>query len=332
MRLLLKGVAAITGIGAMDIRELRYFIHVARVGSFNRAAAQLNIAQPALSRQLKKLEDELDVKLLIRNGRGVELTEAGSILLAQAESLVTQFEDAVKLVTSREEKFGGHIVVGLPPTAGLLIGPELFEIFRTRWPHATLVLREGISSSLEEWLLDRRIHIAVMHNPLPLEGIDIEPLLHERMVVVHNLPGERDPKTARGVRIRDLGDMPLILPALPHSNRRLVERAAHQNGARLNIVAEVDSVRFTMALVKRGLGQTIQTYAGAMRDLSTGELGARFIDRPMLMSTLAMGVPREAKSNWLTMETVRLLRNVISMLISRGDWVGARLVEHDDQP
>jgi LysR family nitrogen assimilation transcriptional regulator len=313
----------------MDIRELRYFIHVARVGSFNRAAAQLNIAQPALSRQLKKLEGELDVKLLIRNGRGVELTEAGSILLAQAESLVAQFEDAAKLVSGREEKVSGHIVVGLPPTAGLLIGPELFEAFRNRWPRATLILREGISSSLEEWLLDRRLDIAVMHNPLPLEGINIEPLLHERMVVAHALAEDRDPKTARGVRIRDLGEMPLILPALPHSNRRLVERAAHQHGARLNIVAEVDSVRFTKALVKRGVGQTIQTYAGVVDDVVSGELGARFIDRPLLMSTLSMGIPREARSAWLTMETGRLLRNVIAMLVTGGRWVGARLVERE---
>lgn len=316
----------------MDIRELRYFMHVARVGSFSRAAAQLNIAQPALSRQLKKLEDELDVTLLIRNGRGVELTEAGSILLAQAESLVSQFEDAAKLVRGGEENFAGHIVVGLPPTCGLLIGPVLFEMFRTRWPHAKLVLREGISTSLEEWLLDRRLDIAVMHNPLPLEGIHIEPLLHERMVVVHNAPDGRDPATARGVRIRDLGDMPLILPALPHSNRRMLERAAHQHGARLNVVAEVDSVRFTMALVKRGVGQTIQTYAGAIRDLQAGELGARFIDRPLLMSTLSMGVPREAKSAWLTMETARLLKNVIATLVNRGEWVGARLMGHDDHP
>jgi LysR family nitrogen assimilation transcriptional regulator len=316
----------------MDIRELRYFMHVARVGSFSRAAAQLNIAQPALSRQLKKLEDELDVTLLIRNGRGVELTEAGSILLAQAESLVSQFEDAAKLVRGGEEKVGGHIVVGMPPTCGLLIGPVLFEMFRNRWPHATLVLREGISTSLEEWLLDRRLDIAVMHNPLPLEGVHIEALLHERMVVVHNAPEERDPATARCVRIRDLGDMPLILPALPHSNRRMVERAAHQHGARLNVVAEVDSVRFTMALVKRGVGQTIQTYAGAIRDLQAGELGARFIDRPLLMSTLSMGVPREARSAWLTMETARLLKNVIAMLVDRGEWAGARLIGHDDHP
>jgi LysR family nitrogen assimilation transcriptional regulator len=312
----------------MDVRELRYFIHVARVGSFNKAAARLNIAQPALSRQLKKLEDELGVQLLIRNGRGVELTEAGSVLLTQAEALIQQFEQTAKLVSGEDETFSGHIVVGLPPTCGLLIGPELFERFRARWPNATLLLREGISSSLEEWLLDRRLDLAIMHNPLPLEGIDIEPLLHERMVLVH-APGKPALPAEADIRIRDLADQPLILPALPHSNRRLVERAAAQHGARLNVVAEVDSVRFTKALVKRGFGCTIQTHAGVASDVENGELGARRIDRPPLMSTLCLGAPREAKSLWLVMETVRLLREVISDLVERGDWIGARLISHD---
>jgi LysR family nitrogen assimilation transcriptional regulator len=315
----------------MDVRELRYFIHVARIGSFSRAAAHLNIAQPALSRQLKKLEDELGVLLLVRNGRGVELTEAGSVLLTQAEGLIQRFEETARLVSGRDEKFSGHIVVGLPPTCGLLIGPELFERFRVRWPNATLILREGISSSLEEWLLDRRLDLAVMHNPLPLEGVDIEPLLHERMVLVHPPDRRRGEGEAGDIRIRDLADEALILPALPHSNRRLVERAAAQHGARLNVVAEVDSVRFTKALVQRGVGCTIQTHAGVARDVEAGELGACPIDRPPLMSTLCLGMPREAKSMWLSMETVRLLRAVITDLVERGDWIGARLISHEAQ-
>jgi LysR family nitrogen assimilation transcriptional regulator len=310
----------------MDIRELRYFTHVATLGSFNRAAAQLNVAQPALSRQLKKLEEELGVKLLIRNGRGVELTEAGSILLSQAEALLHQLEDVAKLVSGREEKFKGHIVVGLPPTCGLLIGPVIFETFRARWPYATMILREGISSSLEEWLLDRRLDIAVMHNPLPLEGIDIEPVLHERMVLVQAPSKDREARQSKSMRIRDLGSIPLILPSLPHSNRRLIERAAAQHGTRLNVVAEVDSVRFIMALVKRGQGQTLQTYAGVAAEVEAGQLAARAIDRPSLMSTLCIGSPREAKSVWLTKETIRLVRNVIGDLVGNGSWPGARLV------
>jgi LysR family nitrogen assimilation transcriptional regulator len=310
----------------MDIRELRSFMHVARLGSFNRAAAQLHIAQPALSRQLQKLEDQLGVKLLVRSGRGVEVTEAGAVLLAQAEMLVSQFDATAKLVSGRNDRFQGHVTVGLPPTCGLLISPELFAQFYERWPHATLILREGISSSLEEWLVDRRIDMAVMHNPLPLGGIEIEPLLHEHMVVVYP-PG---PVPDGEIRLRDLAETPLILPALPHSNRRLIERAAAQYGSRLTIIAEVDSQLFIKELVKRGFGHTVQTFAGVARDCEAGQLHARPIGRPPLMSTLTLGVASSGRQNWLVMEVARLLRSIISDLVNRGDWAGARLIGAED--
>lgn len=315
----------------MDIRELRYFANVARLGSFNRAAAKLNVAQPALSRQLKKLEDELGVQLLIRNGRGVELTQAGSILLAQAESLIFQLDETARLVRSQKETFKGQIVLGLPPTSGLLIAPQLLESFRTQWPYASLILREGISSSLEEWLVDRRLDLAVLHNPLPLDGIDIEPLLHERMVLVHAPDSDIAVRWGSTVRIKDLSSIPLILPSLPHSNRRLVERAVTQHGGHLNITMEVDSVALTRSLVKQGFGQTIMTYGGVALEVERGDLGALPIDRPPLMSTVGIAMPREARSVWLTMEVSRLLRNVIADLAAKGDWIGARLVGSDKE-
>jgi LysR family nitrogen assimilation transcriptional regulator len=316
----------------LDIRELRYFTQVARVGSFNKAAAQLNIAQPALSRCLKKLEDELGVQLLIRNGRGVELTEAGSILLAQSESLIFQMEETAQLVRSQKETFRGQVILGLPPTSGLLIAPKLIQMFRSHWPHASLVLREGISSSLEEWLVDRRIDLGVLHNPLPLDGIDMEPVIHERMVLVHAPGAESESAWGKTVRIRDLGAIPLILPSLPHSNRRLVERAVAQHGGRLNIVMEVDSVALIRSLVKQGFGQTIMTFGGVAAAVEKGELGCLPIDRPPLMSTVGIGMPREARSVWLTMETSRLLRGVVAGLAVDGEWIGARLVGQELRP
>ncbi|BAK67808.1 LysR family transcriptional regulator [Sphingobium sp. SYK-6] len=310
----------------MDIRELRSFIHVARLGSVNRAAMHLNIAQPALSRQLQKLEETLGVRLFTRSGRGVDLTEAGALLLGQAEQLINQFDATAELVSGRVHRAQGHVTVGLPPTCGLLIGPELFRRFREQWPNATLILREGISSSLEEWLVDRRIDIAVMHNPLPMVGVEIEPLLHEHMVLL----SPPDASIADEIRLRDISRLPLILPALPHSNRRLVERAVAQNGGRLSIVAEVDSVPFVKELVKRGYGHTIQTHAGAAREEADGTLCLRPIRRPQLVSTLALGVTSGGPQNWLASETAQLVRTIIRSLVERQEWIGARMMDQAD--
>ena len=166
-----------------DIRKLRSFVHVAWDGSITRAAERLHIAQPALSRQLHKLEEELGVALLVRHGRGVTLTQRGTLLLKRAEALIRQFEEIRHEILTSEGTYTGHVVIGVPPAAGLLIAPAVFKLFRARWPNATLQFREGVSSLLEEWLLDRRLDIAVLHNPPPMAEIDVTPVLHERMVL-----------------------------------------------------------------------------------------------------------------------------------------------------
>src|SRR6478672_2824877 len=148
----------------MDIRELRSFIHVARAGSFSRAASELYIAQPALSRQIAKLEEEIGVPLLTRYGRGVRLTAAGARLLERAEMITHMVSETGEQVRASADEERGHLAVGLPPTIGMLIGAELIRDFRARWPRVALHVREGLSSSLQEWVLDKRVDLAVVYN------------------------------------------------------------------------------------------------------------------------------------------------------------------------
>jgi LysR family nitrogen assimilation transcriptional regulator len=128
----------------------------------------------------------------------------------------------------------------------------------------------------------------------------------------------------------DLADVPLILPSLPHSNRRLLERAALQYNMRLNIALEVDSIPLIKSMVKRGFGATIQTFAGVSLEVGRGELVARPIERPALTSTICLGMPVEGRTAWLTLELSRLLRNCVTGLVVSGAWAGARMVEEGE--
>jgi LysR family nitrogen assimilation transcriptional regulator len=308
----------------IDIRELRTFVQVARSGSVSGASEQLNIAQPALSRQLKKLEEELGVVLLNRHGRGVSLTRAGMLLLHKAETVLLQMGQIPHDVRASEDVFAGHVTLGVPPAAGLLIGPVVYRSFRLRWPAATLQLREGISSLLEEWLLDGRLDIAVLHNPPPLDGVEIVPVLQERMVLVH--PPSEGTATQRAIRFKDISRIPLILPSLPHSNRRLVERAALQHGTRLQIAVEVDSIPLTKAMVAGGFGATILTHAGVAREVAAGQLIAQPIDNPPLTSVVSVGSVLASQPDWLIRDLAALVRAETAQLVSSGAWAGARLI------
>ena len=173
----------------MNIKHLRSFAEVARSGSVSHAAVRLNVAQPTLTRQIQKLEEAMGVELMIRKPRGIELTQAGSVLLSQVDDLIEHLSRTFDLVRGQKESFAGHVALGVAPTSGLLIAPEIFQAFKNNWPSATLLIREGVSSSLEEWLIARRVDLAVLHNPLPLEGIDMVPILHEEII----LSQHRDP-------------------------------------------------------------------------------------------------------------------------------------------
>jgi LysR family nitrogen assimilation transcriptional regulator len=301
----------------MDIRELRSFIHVARAGSFSRAASELYIAQPALSRQIAKLEEEVGVPLLIRHGRGVRLTAAGARLLERAEMITHLVNETGEQVRASADDQGGHLAVGLPPTIGALIGAELIRDFRARWPRVTLHLREGLSSSLQEWVLDKRVDLAVVYNQPLLDAFDVRPLFSEPMILI-GPPGVRGRK--QSYQIRDLADIPLILPGLPHSNRRLVEQAAIQHGVRLRIELEVDSVALTKQLVKAGLGYSILTHVAIKEEVSRGEVLAYSIERPSIRSTVAITALRENRPSRLVDAWSTMLREKLQTLIAGENW------------
>jgi len=299
----------------MDIRELRSFVKVAQCGGFSRAARELYVAQPALSRQIAKLEEQLGVELFTRHGKGVELTAAGARLVERAEVMLRYLEETADHVRSSAEEERGHLAVGLPPAIGSLVGPQLIQKFRQRWPKASLHALEGLSTSLQEWLLQGRIEVAVVYNQPLLEAFEVRPLFSERMVLV-GPPGE----TSRSQRLSALGEVPLILPGLPHSNRRLVEQVAAQNTVRLNVILEVDSVGLTKKLVAAGQGYSILAHAAVQQDIDRGELVGHEIERPGIRSTVALARLKERRSSRLALSWEKIVLETLEELVTVGPW------------
>ncbi|MDT3684363.1 MAG: LysR substrate-binding domain-containing protein [Pseudorhodoplanes sp.] len=308
----------------MELKELRNFMRVARAGSVSRAADELRLAQPALSRQISKLERELGVSLFSRHGRGVRLSAAGSLLLERAEAIVHLVRQTSDEIREDRSLTAGRVTLGVPPAAGRLLIPTFVEQFQKAWPRIALHMREGVTSSLQEWLLEKRIDIAILHNPPHLEALNISPVLTERMHVIappHHGPGKK-PRTT--FRIRDLAELPLILPSMAHNNRRLVEQAALEHGVRLRIRTEVDSVAFAKAMVERGLGYTILTYAAVQEEVARKRLAAYPIVRPALSTRVTIVTPRDQPPK-TTQYASEILLEVCRMLVRSKQWAGAQL-------
>ena len=232
-------------------------------------------------------------------------------------------EAAACLLKHQTPHHCGDLVYAYPPFHALLL--TLLHPFPVRL--TTLHMREGVTSSLLEWLIDKRLDLALLHNPPHLESLEITPVLSERMLVV-GPPAQRTKRAGhpKSYRIRDIGDLPLILPNMAHTNRRLVETAALEHGVRLRIKIEADSVAFAKAMVEDGLGYTILTYAAVQDELARKTLTAYPILQPTLSTRVCIVTLREKQMPKLTQDSGAMLHEVCRSLVRQKVWAGAVLL------
>ncbi|WP_143479115.1 LysR family transcriptional regulator, partial [Pseudomonas aeruginosa] len=146
----------------MSPKQLSYFLRISELGSFSKAAAVLYIAQPALSRQIKHLEEELGVKLFERSDAGIYLTAAGRLLSDRAKALLTQIESVRNEISTMALRMQGNIALGVPPSFFGLVTTRLVEELRNQYPDVRLTVVEGISSTLHELLLGGQLDLAIV--------------------------------------------------------------------------------------------------------------------------------------------------------------------------
>jgi LysR family transcriptional regulator, nitrogen assimilation regulatory protein len=253
----------------MDLRQLEYFVRVAELGSFTRAAQQLRIAQPALSRQVRLLEVELRQNLLIRNGRGALPTEAGKLLAEHARGILHQVDRAKEELGRARGGLSGRVAVGMPPSVARALAVPITREFRKQLPQATLAISEGLSVAMQEALVNGRLDIALLYNASATPDIELTPLLEEALYLVQpaqapnaktnappNTRPTKKPNLAR-IKLQDIAKLPLVIPTRPNAIRNLVETRLGDLGLRPTIALEIDGVSAILELVADGAGYAV---------------------------------------------------------------------------
>ncbi|MDO8457632.1 MAG: LysR substrate-binding domain-containing protein [Burkholderiaceae bacterium] len=261
----------------MDLKQIEYFVRVAEMGSFTRASAALGVAQPALSRQVRLLEVELRQNLLQRNGRGASPTEAGKLLLAHGRGILHQVERAREELGRVRGALAGRVAIGLPPSIAKMLTVPLTREFRARLPDAALSISEGLSAAMQESLVTGRLDIALLYNATATPGIDITPLLEEDLFLVQRRTAAADPAQGQAISLRDVAQLPLIIPTRPNAIRMLVEAELAHMGCRPNIVLEIDGVSAILDLVLDGAGCAVLS----KNAVTTSGQPAAFVVRPI---------------------------------------------------
>jgi LysR family nitrogen assimilation transcriptional regulator len=296
----------------MNLKQLEYFVHVAELCSFSKAAVVLDIAQPALSRQVRSLETELRQDLFLRNGRGVALTEAGKRLFDHSIAVLQLVAHAREDLGANRDEPVGRVAVGLPPSIGRQLTVPLIDRFKKELPAARLAVVEGLSTHIVEWVTTGRVDVGLAYNPEAQPGLEIRPLLEEPLGLVSPAAnGKRRSAASSPLKMKELSRYPLIVPERVHAMRRLLETQAALAGIKLNIAWEVSSVPSIIDLVCAGYGHAVLTASGVAASARSGELVMRRLIEPAPVNVLCLVTSAHRRPTPLVQHVMRLLTALI---------------------
>lgn len=275
----------------MDLKQLEYFVRVAELGSFTRASIALDIAQPALSRQIRLLEVELRQSLLTRTGRGALPTEAGKLLLKHGRGILHQVEVAREELGAVRGGLAGRVSIGLPPSLSKLITVPLTQAFRQHMPQAQLTLTEGFSILMLEGLRVGNLDMAVLYNSDRSPELETTTLHSEELVLISR-KADASQKKGAGKRLpislAEVAALPLILPSRPNAFRILIEGEMITIGCKPQVTLEVDGLNAILSLVREGMGHAVLPSYTLSNVEDPGRFTVRSIRSPRIMSELML--------------------------------------------
>jgi DNA-binding transcriptional LysR family regulator len=241
----------------MELRDLRYFVAIAQHGNVSRAAEQLHVSQPALSEQIRKLEDELGVPLFTRTSRGMLLTDGGEALLPHARTVLAQADAAAESVRMVAHGLVGTLTLGFIDSAALAILPPLIHRFTDRYPNVKLRLRELGTRQQLDAVESGEIDVGIVRGPVWNASIAGRRVAIESLLVA--LSSSHALATAQTVPIADLREDGFIM--YPHERgAALAEetlRLCHAAGFDPRVVQEANEIYTICGMVAAGLGVAI---------------------------------------------------------------------------
>ena len=299
----------------MDFKQLEYFVRVAELGSFTRAALALNVAQPALSRQIRLLEVELRQNLLKRNGRGALPTEAGLLLLEHGRGILNQVALAKEELGAGRSSLAGRVSIGLPPSLSKMITVPLTRAIRAALPQAQLTLTEGFSVLMYEGLRVGNLDMAVLYSPDASPDLELALLHEEELVLISPRALVSAKGLAQTISLTQVAALPLILPSRPNAFRLTTDNALMGLGLRPQVALEVDGLNAILSLVQDGVGHAVLPRYTLGNFENTAPFAVRRIQSPRLMSRLELAWSSRRPMTATQKNALQIVRSTISEFI-----------------
>lgn len=269
----------------LNLREIRAFVTVADAGNFTRAAAQLHLSQPALTVQIRRLEELVGARLFDRNSRSVALTQTGRELLPLLRRSLDDMERVLRDARALGEGVSGTIRLACLPTFAASALPELIRTFREQVPRASFQIRDAVASTVVDLVRNEEVDIGLTGGDVVDASLEVLHSGSDRLVVV--CPKTHPLARKRRIKAADLAGSPLVLTASGTSVRTVVDRALGATGYSLEVACEPTYMMTAVAMVRGGLGVTILP-ATAREVLAEPDLVARPVDDPAFVRATAL--------------------------------------------
>lgn len=252
----------------MEMHQLRYFLAVARLGNFSRAAEECHVAQPSLSQQIQKLEEELGESLIERTPRLARLTSAGVLLVPRARQILETAELARQEIGEMEGQVRGRIAVGALPTIAPYYLPELIQSFQRAYPAVELVVHEETTAQLLRGVEDKELDLAVVSDIETSARLTAEALFHEELYLC--LPARHPLIRQKKVTAKDLHSERFILMQEGHCLGAQAQQFCHTKGFRPQISCRSAQIATIQAMVQSGMGISLIPHMARQANSSKG--------------------------------------------------------------
>ena len=310
----------------MNLRQLKYFVGIVEAGNMTRAADQLHVAQTALGMQIKQLEEDLGIALLVRHSRGIEPTKAGRLLYERALQILKLVEDTRNQVVAVERDAGETIRLGITPALMAAIGPEIALTVREGMPRLFLSMAEAMSHVLTGMLERGEVDFILGYDTPDQPQFARTALMQDDLFLVT----KPDRGAKRTISFAEAIKGNLAMPESGDAVRNAVQRVAKELGLDLKVAYELRSVAAMKSMVVRGEAVSILPLFSVAEEVQSGTLSAMQIKAPAVSRTLYLSSLRKAgsfrNSDRLTDTIRRSLEGMIGRLrpIAPQQW--ARIV------
>ncbi|MDO9435373.1 LysR family transcriptional regulator [Hydrogenophaga sp.] len=307
----------------LDIKALRYFVAVAQQRSYTLAAAHLRMTQPAITRQIQAIERDHGVRLFRRDGRHVVVSEAGAVLLEQAQEILGRLDATSSLMKQAALAPTGRLTIGAPPATGERLLPLIIRRYREKYPQVFIHVISGYTGDLAEMLADGRLDMALVLGTPSHGDLELRPLVDLGLGLVAPAHARLLPKRAvesGAIALMETAQLPLIFPSKAQTLRTVVEQAFSAAGVKPNIILESDSLPLSKALVTAGVGYMFLGRSGVQRELEDGRLQYLRLASPQLKWRLSIAT-RKVKSKTLAVRMMALeIAEVVRLSAHEAGW------------